>query len=238
MQFSASEDWLALRDEEPVNIFMLDHDPVAAARAHCDKHVVKMIVETAQLLSTAWHQHHNPMHFGIDEEVPFDRLMEWVVPPALFRTPVLTDWRKDGPVSTGDKPFYLLLGQRVYNNAHANHPSAVWAREYGGNYRWLWQLGMALLDEYTYRYGKVHKTSSVLWTLEAVPPALMGSLDTWTEVPPAMPEDCKVVIDGYYDSVLSYRNYYATRKQALLTWKYREPPHWLTWTGEQYALTE
>jgi hypothetical protein len=40
--------------EPPVNIFYLDHDPQAAAQAHCDKHVAKMIVETAQLLSAAW----------------------------------------------------------------------------------------------------------------------------------------------------------------------------------------
>lgn len=36
-----------------MNIFYLDHDPVACARMHCDKHVVKMIVEYAQLMSTA-----------------------------------------------------------------------------------------------------------------------------------------------------------------------------------------
>lgn len=36
-----------------MNLFILDEDPAAAARAHCDKHVVKMILETAQLLSTA-----------------------------------------------------------------------------------------------------------------------------------------------------------------------------------------
>jgi len=38
---------------EPVNIFYLSRDPVEAARAQCDRHVVKMILETAQLLSTA-----------------------------------------------------------------------------------------------------------------------------------------------------------------------------------------
>lgn len=36
-----------------MNIFILDRLPSAAARYHCDKHVVKMVVETAQLLSTA-----------------------------------------------------------------------------------------------------------------------------------------------------------------------------------------
>ena len=35
-----------------MNIFILDDNPVIAAREHCDKHVVKMIVELGQLLST------------------------------------------------------------------------------------------------------------------------------------------------------------------------------------------
>ena len=36
-----------------MNIFYLHPDPVVCAAHHCDKHVVKMILETAQLLSTA-----------------------------------------------------------------------------------------------------------------------------------------------------------------------------------------
>lgn len=38
-----------------MNIFVLDRCPVRAARCHCDKHVVKMIVKSAQLLSSAHH---------------------------------------------------------------------------------------------------------------------------------------------------------------------------------------
>lgn len=40
-----------------MNIFVLDADPVVAARYHCDKHVVKMILETAQMLCSAQHRH-------------------------------------------------------------------------------------------------------------------------------------------------------------------------------------
>ncbi len=36
-----------------MNIFYLHKDPVLCAKAHCDKHVVKMLLETAQMLSTA-----------------------------------------------------------------------------------------------------------------------------------------------------------------------------------------
>ena len=39
-----------------MNIFYLAHNPTDCAQMHCDKHVVKMILETAQLLSTAHHE--------------------------------------------------------------------------------------------------------------------------------------------------------------------------------------
>lgn len=38
-----------------MNIFVLDHRPLFAAHYHNDRHVVKMILETAQLLCTAHH---------------------------------------------------------------------------------------------------------------------------------------------------------------------------------------
>lgn len=39
-----------------MNIFVLDNNPKLAARYHCDKHVIKMCLEYAQLLSTAVHE--------------------------------------------------------------------------------------------------------------------------------------------------------------------------------------
>jgi len=38
-----------------MNIFYLDSDPVKAAEQHYNKHVVKMVIEAAQLLCTAHH---------------------------------------------------------------------------------------------------------------------------------------------------------------------------------------
>lgn len=38
-----------------MNIFVVDQDPILAARMLCDQHVCKMSIETAQLLSTAQH---------------------------------------------------------------------------------------------------------------------------------------------------------------------------------------
>jgi len=42
-----------------MNIFYLDSDPVKAAQAQYDKHVVKMILESAQMLCTAHHHYDN-----------------------------------------------------------------------------------------------------------------------------------------------------------------------------------
>jgi len=40
-----------------MNIFHLHKDAQTCARYHCDKHVVKMILETGQMLSTAYQRH-------------------------------------------------------------------------------------------------------------------------------------------------------------------------------------
>ena len=40
-----------------MNIFHLHKVPEVCAKYHCDKHVVKMILETAQMLSTAYQKH-------------------------------------------------------------------------------------------------------------------------------------------------------------------------------------
>ena len=39
-----------------MNIFFLSTNPIKAAKLQCDKHVVKMILETAQMISTAHHE--------------------------------------------------------------------------------------------------------------------------------------------------------------------------------------
>ena len=44
-----------------MNIFALSDDPKEAAQMHCDKHVVKMVLESAQMLSTVHHQYKSNM---------------------------------------------------------------------------------------------------------------------------------------------------------------------------------
>lgn len=47
-----------------MNIFVLDYDPKVAAISHCDKHVVKMILESAQIMCTVQHK------LGVDD-IPY-----------------------------------------------------------------------------------------------------------------------------------------------------------------------
>ena len=40
-----------------MNIFQVDEDPVKSAQMLCDKHIVKMPLETAQMLCSVWHRY-------------------------------------------------------------------------------------------------------------------------------------------------------------------------------------
>jgi len=51
-----------------MNIFVLDLDPVVAARMHCDKHIPKMCVEAAQMMASALRR-----HGATDEDMPLTK---------------------------------------------------------------------------------------------------------------------------------------------------------------------
>jgi len=153
-----------------MNIFFLSLNPTEAARLHCDKHVVKMILETAQLLYTA-------------------------------------HWVYESPLPEG-----------AYRKTHPNHPSARWVRESLVNYRWLCSLGIALCEEYTYRYGKVHKTEHHLRWLTANTPTNLVDVG-WTLPRLAMPDEYKDK-----DPVVAYRRYYMGAKVRLLSYTKRPTP--------------
>jgi hypothetical protein len=79
----------------------------------------------------------------------------------------------------------------------------------------------ALLEEYTYRYGKTHACDRLVWALEVRPNNIPRG--NFTEPTPAMPDHYKV--SG--DSISSYKNYYLGDKQRMFTWKNRPTPSWI-----------
>jgi len=50
-----------------MNIFYLDPDPIISAHMHCDQHLHKMILESAQMLSTAVHTYLEKQEFDAPE---------------------------------------------------------------------------------------------------------------------------------------------------------------------------
>lgn len=178
-----------------MNVFYLDRDPILSAQYHCDKHVVKMIVEYAQILSTN--------HRLLDGKEYFEirngrKIKRWELP----------DWREDV----------------LYKACHMNHPSTVWARQSNNNYTWLYCMWWALCKEYTYRYGKTHKTEELRNALLSPPNNIpVGYL---TQPTPAMGKYPECIVEG--DSLASYHKYYREAKAHFAKWTKREIPQWYT----------
>jgi len=62
-----------------MNIFFLDKSPDLSAQYLCDKHVPKMLLESAQMLSTALHSHTMGISTGIYKEAyPNHPMTKWV----------------------------------------------------------------------------------------------------------------------------------------------------------------
>ena len=155
-----------------MNIFILDEDPVLAAQYQADKHVVKMVLETAQILCTVREKENPP-----------------------------------------------------YRPTHKNHPCVKWARESFDNYSWLLKHLRALLDEYTFRYNKKHKTEAVYAWLSSEKEIDAGELPQigLTPFAQAMPEEYR----QSSDAVQAYRRYYIKDKYKIAEWnKARPKPDW------------
>lgn len=149
-----------------MNIFYLSNNVTKCAEQHVDKHCVKMILEYAQLLSTA------------------HRLLDGQEIVGLSKS-----GRKAKRWELKDSREHIL-----YSATHINHPSAVWARQSKDNYAWLCKLLDALCKEYTYRYGKIHKVEreGLLDALRVIPFGIPQHT-TFTEPTPAMPDEYKVI---------------------------------------------
>ena len=107
-----------------MNIFVLDENPIRAAEMMCDKHIPKMVVESAQMMASAVRR------WGATDDVM--------------------------PLTKAGKP---------YKGGYANHPCTLWAGDTFGNFGWLADHAIALCDEYTYRFGKVHACDDPITTL-------------------------------------------------------------------------
>jgi hypothetical protein len=186
-------------DSNEVNIFYLHHDPKICAEMHNDKHCIKMILEYAQLLSTA------------------HRVLDGTIERGTSKS-----GRQKSIYRLSDNRDNIL-----YSATHIHHPSAVWVRKSVGNYFWLSNLLVELCKEYTYRYGKVHKCErdGLVQMLHDMVPDNMALIG-FTEPTPAMPDDVKIAGDSlasYRNYYISNKQHLASWKGKVNS---RNIPEW------------
>ena len=175
-----------------MNIFYLSEDPVQCAKWHCDKHVTKMIIEYAQLLSTA--------HRVLDGE------HVKVISNSGKR--MVSNWKLDGG---SDNVFYKV--------AHVSHPSNIWVRQSGHHYIYLWRLWHNLCLEYTERYNKTHMTWKKLRSYISILPQNIQD-NGFKEPPQCMPDDCKEIsaVKAYRKFYKAHKREFATWKTQVPSW--------------------
>lgn len=180
-----------------MNIFVLSKDPVEAAQLQCDKHVVKMIVESAQMLSTA------------------HRMLDGI--PTKEKS-------KSGKTKVTTWKLLDGLEYLLYKSVHTNHPCTVWTMQTSANYKWHYDHFVALCNEYTHRYGKVHATDTKLRSVLATIPKNIKQSDL-TQFALAMNSNPECMYPN--DPVRSYREFYQTKQTRFkMSWTNRNIPAW------------
>ena len=181
-----------------MNIFILDYDPVKAARMQCNKHICKMVTESGQMLSTA-----HRMLDGVIEKRPSKsgkRMVNYYKHPDAD------------------------LEARLYNAVHFHHPCTVWTMESSANYRWHFTHFIALCNEYKYRYGKEHMTDNKMRRLLAQYPK---NIPNKKQTPFALAMGAAPECVNSNDPVQSYRTFYQTKQDRFkMVWTKREIPEW------------
>lgn len=194
-----------------MNIFFLDVSPIECAKMHFDKHVVKMIIEYAQLLSTTQRMLVSKKE---SETVSFDG----------------KEFTVKYPLPSEEYSFYEYKGKLKIRGeipfaTHINHPVCVWVRQSYGNYNYLYELFIELIAEYEYRYKKKHSYRQYIIRLSEAPFSVDFILENHKVTPPfqAMPEYCKMLepIDGY-------KEYYKLKTKTMkASYRNRKIPEFL-----------
>ncbi len=199
--------------DSTMNIFVLHWKTRKAARWHLDKHVVKMILETCQLLYTAHWVAYFPHLLQQKSAIGLSKAQKQLSVPECMAS----------------APMCQTTNEPSYRPCHVHHPCARWARATTGNYRWLAELGRELAREFRYRFHKVHSCEAhIVWLSEHVPPIQEGERQ---EFAMAMAVEYQIS----KNPIVSYRHYYRTSKSSLLKYTGRRMPHWISNDGLRAA---
>jgi hypothetical protein len=112
-----------------------------------------------------------------------------------------------------------------YKPTHINHPATRWLKESSANWNWLCLHGLALCEEYTLRYGKIHKCQPIIQDMQSRTEEIWGDNKIYTDhtsFAQCMPDEYKNA-----DAVEAYRNYYMGEKASIAVWKMADrKPDW------------
>lgn len=199
-----------------MNIFVLDWNPKKAARYHCDKHVVKMILESAQILCTARIE-------LLKERITYNQeIIEHSLECEDCR-----EFLNEIEFDENDENDILLdlINETPYKAAFQKHPCVLWAKESVANYFWLITLAEYLCLEFEKRFEKEHKSKKVIKYCRNKLNGIFFLFEKrdLTIFRLAMPEDVK----NESDPIEAYRNYYRVYKSEIAEWnKGTNKPHW------------
>ncbi len=133
--------------------------------------------------------------------------------------------------------FWMQGIEAPYRKTHFNHPSAIWARTSKGNFDWLLTHATALCDEYTFRYGKFHKSASILTWVNQNRNQLKFDTIEQTEFAVAISQEQRCRTHPNFENlsvVHKYREYYNYDKASFCKWTKRKSPEWF----KPVALTQ
>lgn len=200
-----------------MNVFFTNECPIQAANEHNYIHQVKMIVEKAQLLSTAVR-----LLDGVKCKVWVKKVSKVKLDCGLIIKKVKckqVDWH-ELPSDSFEFRFgrRWLIGNELYAATHANHPSSVWVRKSYGHYVWVLECAKQLCSLYTARTGKVHKTEAILDLLAAAPSNIPDN--GFVKPPVAAPDEFKAIA-VFGDVCKAYQQYLCAK---FAEWKSRAKP--------------
>lgn len=113
---------------------------------------------------------------------------------------------------------YGITGDcEVYKQSHLKHPCSLWACASLDNWVWLRAFVITLGVEYTYRYGKTHKSVEVARQLIKPNMPYLGL----TPFAKCVPDEFRQL-----DAVTAYREYFKEYKNHIKTYTGREIPYW------------
>ncbi len=91
-------------------------------------------------------------------ELPDKHIVKMPLECCQMLAVVYSPWYKDiGPILKTDGSAYATK-----KGAFRNHPCTIWANENISNARWLLRHGLALCEEYSNRYSKIHSCLATL----------------------------------------------------------------------------